>query len=78
VQAAACVLARVGGDKRATDRGESQCQGDHQLFHVQAPSLVSVGFRCIPIFRHKEAVAGVLQQVPAMYMSRTHLPGERR
>ena len=71
-------IGKGGGDNRATDHGESQCQGNHQLFHVRAPSLVSVEFRCIPIFRQKEAAAGVLQQVPVMYMSRTHLPGERR
>ena len=78
VQAAACVLARVGGDKRATDRGESQCQGDHHFFMSEVPRLLAWDLGASLSFRQKEAAAGVLQQVPAMYMSRTHLPGERR
>ena len=73
MQAAACLLVRMGATTAPPTTAKASARAIISFFMCELPRLLAWDLGASLSF-----ATGVLPQVPAMYMSRTHLPGERR
>src|SRR6516162_5524476 len=77
VQAAACVLVRVEATTAPPTTAKASARAIISFFMCELPHLLAWDLGA-SLSSPERSRRGMLQQVPAMYMSRTHLPGERR